>query len=150
MIVKWNGNLQESTKYKTSQYDTPYVLENILKPYFKEAFFHMPGSNAPFTFNSYCNSSRQPNKYGTILEIPTTDLEEIATTMDIVRYGIKKQTVYKGFFLTESAAQSHLSLNRHHYGEKAHTYVEYAFRNPELEKLLKSIGEITGIPYAKK
>ena len=84
------------------------------------------------------------------LEIPTTDLEEIATTMDIVRYGIKKQTVYKGFFLTESAAQSHLSLNRHHYGENAHTYVEYAFRNPELEKLLKSVGEITGIPYAKK
>jgi acyl carrier protein len=84
------------------------------------------------------------------LEIPTTDLEEIATTMDIVRYGIKKQTVYKGFFLTESAAEGHLNANRHHYGENAHTYIEHAFRNPELEKLLKSVGEIVGIPYAKK
>ena len=50
------------------------------------------------------------------------------------------------FFLTEEACESHIKLNHYHYSEP-HSYVHHAWRYPELEQLLKSLGEITGKGY---
>lgn len=45
----------------------------------------------------------------------------------------------KNAFLTMKSAEEHLKENSHHYHEKAHVYVSYGWRNPELEKLLNII-----------
>ena len=43
----------------------------------------------------------------------------------------------KNAFLTLNAAEEHLKENSHHYNKNAHTYVSCAWRNTELEKLIK-------------
>lgn len=45
----------------------------------------------------------------------------------------------KNAFLTMKSAEQHLKENSHHYHEKAHVYVSYGWRNPELENLLNII-----------
>ena len=52
-----------------------------------------------------------------------------------VSYGHCEQEL-KNAFLTKKSAEQHLEENGHHYHEKAHIYVSYAWRNAELEKLL--------------
>ena len=52
-----------------------------------------------------------------------------------ISYGHHEREL-KNAFLTKKSAEQHLEENRHHYHEKAHVYVSYAWRNPELEKLL--------------
>lgn len=48
-------------------------------------------------------------------------------------------------FLTETDANEHLRKNRYHYSENAHTYIDHAFRAPELENFLKALFEHFGI-----
>ena len=43
---------------------------------------------------------------------------------------------FSGAFLTKRACQEHIDSNRHHYNEP-HTYANTAYRNYELERLLK-------------
>ena len=44
-------------------------------------------------------------------------------------------------FLTETDANDHLRRNKHHYSKDAATYVEHAWRAPELEQFLKALLE---------
>ena len=46
-------------------------------------------------------------------------------------------------FLTEKACAHHMETNAHHFN-KPYSYVDYAFRNPELEQLYEALFEITG------
>lgn len=63
------------------------------------------------------------------------------------RRGTSKPVVYQiidrgekqGAFLTLKSAEKHLQENNYNYSEKAHVYVSYGGRNPELEKLLNII-----------
>lgn len=52
----------------------------------------------------------------------------------------------RSFFLTEQACEQHIKLNHYHYSEP-HSYVHHAWRYPELEQLLQTLGEITGKKY---
>jgi len=45
----------------------------------------------------------------------------------------------KGIFLTETDAKDHLRLNHYHYSKDAHTYVDHAWRAPELEAFLLAL-----------
>lgn len=66
------------------------------------------------------------------------------------RRGTSKPVIYQiidrgekqGAFLTLQSAERHLKENNYNYSEKAHVYVSYGWRNPELEKLLYIIEKI--------
>lgn len=63
------------------------------------------------------------------------------------RRGTSKPVIYQiidrgekqGAFLTLQSAERHLKENNYNYGKKAHVYVSYGWRNPELERLLNII-----------
>lgn len=55
----------------------------------------------------------------------------------------------QGPFLSLEAAENHIESNDYHYNEPR-TYCKGAWRNPELELLLKSVGELINIPYRKR
>lgn len=48
------------------------------------------------------------------------------------------------FFLTEEAVESHIALNDHHYREPR-SYVISAWRNPEIQELMRTVFSIAGI-----
>lgn len=75
-------------------------------------------------------------------------LKELAHELKIQdRRGTSKPVIYQiidrgekqGAFLTLQSAERHLKENNYNYSEKAHVYVSYGWRNPELEKLLNII-----------
>jgi len=51
-------------------------------------------------------------------------------------------------FFTEKACVSHMESNRHHFREP-YSYVQYAGRNPEINKLLKVVHEIASCGETK-
>lgn len=53
--------------------------------------------------------------------------------------GIKFDWKASGMFLTESDAENHLKANQHHYSSEAHTYIEHAWRAPELKEFLLAL-----------
>ncbi len=57
---------------------------------------------------------------------------------------------HKGVFFTEKAIFKHLEENKHHYPAGTDTYVEHAYRNPELRNLLEHIGKLVEVPYERK
>lgn len=68
--------------------------------------------------------------------------EEIAdATLLAGQSGIKYRWVRKGMFLTESDAEAHLQANHYHYSADAHTYVEHAWRAPELTRFVNALME---------
>jgi len=60
-------------------------------------------------------------------------------------YGIKKRWEQKGLFLTEDDAKRHLEINHYHYSDNAHTYVDHAWRAPELAGFFKALNAHFGI-----
>lgn len=54
-------------------------------------------------------------------------------------YGVKKRWERRGMFLTETDAEDHLKLNHYHYSHNAHTYVEHAWRAPELTEFFSAL-----------
>lgn len=71
-------------------------------------------------------------------------LEELLSEEYYVCYE-KKIWREESLFFTESDAENHLRNNAHHYSWDAHTYVKYAWRAPELEEFLKSVGVMCGV-----
>ena len=67
--------------------------------------------------------------------------EEYLKHIGYSEVGIGYKTTYKNCFLTEKAINSHIEQNYYHYKNPT-TYLEYAFRNPELEKVINLILEI--------
>ena len=60
---------------------------------------------------------------------------------EVSEYGIKREMVSRGVFLTETDANNHLRKNHYHYSKNAHVYLEHAWRAPELQEFLKSLFE---------
>lgn len=58
---------------------------------------------------------------------------------EITEYGIRFRWDKRGMFLTEDDAKAHLRLNHYHYSPDAHTYVEHAWRAPQLERFFKAL-----------
>ncbi len=50
---------------------------------------------------------------------------------------------YQNAFLTSKACDDHIRLNGHHYDQPVN-YLSHAFRNPEMEQLMKFICGLTG------
>lgn len=77
------------------------------------------------------------------------ELSEYAKEVfDIRLVFVKDVDKYTGVFLTEQACEVHIKANSYHY-DKPRSYVHHAWRNPELERLLEILGELTGQPYVK-
>jgi len=98
-------------------------------------------------------------KYARDKEINLTDLNETDNYFDVStlteHLGISKNYYrmsekYKGMFLTEKAALEHLEENKHNYPTGTCTYLDHAYRNPELLSLLEHIGKLVGVPYERK
>lgn len=66
-----------------------------------------------------------------------------------VFWEIKKE-VLKGVFFTETDAENHLKENAHHYSSEAYTYVNHAWRAPELKKFFQCVGDICGVKFQRK
>lgn len=47
-------------------------------------------------------------------------------------------------FFTEKGYEEHMALNKHNYPDNAHSFVEHAFRNPEIKALLEIAKAIGG------
>lgn len=72
--------------------------------------------------------------------------EEIKKSIrEACEYGVKKVWEKRGMFLTETDAEQHLKLNHYHYSSNAHTYVEHAWRAPELTGFFHALFDHFGI-----
>lgn len=61
------------------------------------------------------------------------------------KYDCKEQEKYENFFLTLEGYNEHVKLNGHNIARecnKFYSYVDHAYRNPEIENLLKYVKEI--------
>lgn len=50
--------------------------------------------------------------------------------------------VYENVFLTEKSCEHHIPIKKHNLGEEPVSYVDHAYRNPEMEKLLNILKSI--------
>ncbi|MDD5547029.1 MAG: hypothetical protein PHO67_07765 [Candidatus Omnitrophica bacterium] len=59
-------------------------------------------------------------------------------------YCVRDVEEFKNFFFTEEGYNEHMKLNGHNYRycKEVNSYVDHAFRNPEIEQLLSAIKEI--------
>lgn len=86
------------------------------------------------------NSVTNNKMYNAIAESEKEDiLERIG--FNKVNYDIIDK--YENAFLTEKGCRKHIEANKHHY-KKPVDYLAHAFRNPELETVLKFLCELTG------
>jgi len=53
-------------------------------------------------------------------------------------------------FFTEEAANAYIKANQHNLPKGTYAYLNWGGRNPELQKLLESIGLVVGVPYERK
>lgn len=58
------------------------------------------------------------------------------------KVAVTTENEYKNAFLTEKACKAHIKANNYHYSEPR-DYLTHAFRNPELEKVLQFLCELT-------
>lgn len=60
------------------------------------------------------------------------------------KYCVRDSIEFKNFFFTEEGYNEHMELNGHNYSQykEVNSYVDHAFRNPEIEQLLAAIKEI--------
>ena len=62
----------------------------------------------------------------------------------------EENTGYRNnFFFTAKAAEKFLEENKHNYPDH-YVYLDHAYRNDELLKLLECVGAVTGEPYVRK
>lgn len=72
------------------------------------------------------------------------ELEEWLEEEFYIRYVYYlKEEHLENVFLTESAIKKHIENNKHNYPDEVFNYVNYAYRNPELETVIKFIKSLT-------
>jgi len=78
-------------------------------------------------------------------EMDEYDIEEYLeeTHNNWWKVNVTTEHKYQNAFLTEKACREHINSNKHHYRSPV-DYLTYAFRNPELERVLKFLCELTG------
>lgn len=87
---------------------------------------------------------------GTIFENEAIDLEnQTAYDLDVMlgelcfdKFYIDTDYTYENCFLTSKACDEHIRINKHNLKEPVN-YLKHAFRNPELEKVLQFLCELT-------
>lgn len=65
------------------------------------------------------------------------EIDEIVDRLE--KRGIRKRFEKRGMFLTEEDAVNHLQRNKHHYSSNAYTYIDHAWRAPELKKFFEAL-----------
>ncbi len=64
--------------------------------------------------------------------------------------GEKRVDYGNSVFFTEKAANAYIEANKHNLPEDVYTFLCWGGRNPELQKLLESIGKVVGVEYERK
>ena len=75
--------------------------------------------------------------------LPLYQRETILEEAGYRKVNYEMQEKYQNAFLTSKACDDHIQANRHHYKSPVN-YLMHAFRNPEMENLLKFLCELTG------
>lgn len=98
-----------------------------------------PVENCEYT-KLYWDGDEYDSKEDIVESLEGCSEEYIETALyEATEYGISKEWVEKGMFLTEDDAKEHLRRNHYHYSSNAHTYVKHAWRAPELESFFKAL-----------
>jgi hypothetical protein len=74
-------------------------------------------------------------------KLTESDIEDILSK-NYKAFSITTENVYHNAFLTEKSCKKHIERNKHHYNQPV-DYLTHAFRNPELEKLIKFLCQLT-------
>jgi hypothetical protein len=77
-----------------------------------------------------------------IKELSSFDKEEMLELIGYERVNYDYKESLENAFLTEKACKEHIRANKHHYNQPVN-YLSHAFRNPELELVLKFLSELT-------
>lgn len=75
-------------------------------------------------------------------DITNDNLEELMAENGYKKGYFRNEEIYSNAFLTAKACKEHIKLNSYHYSEPV-DYLTHAFRNPELELILKFLCELT-------
>ena len=75
--------------------------------------------------------------------LDTHDREDILEKAGYREVWFDYKETYQNAFFTSKACDEHIARNRHHYTEPVN-YLSHAFRNPEMEVVLKFLCELTG------
>ena len=78
------------------------------------------------------------------------DFELLADAIGIEKVNYRDVHEKEGFFLTEKAVAQHIEENQHNLPKGTDTYLDHAYRNPELKNLLTAVGILVGIAYERK
>jgi hypothetical protein len=81
------------------------------------------------------------------IELDSDEFDEFMSDClpEFRKLSMKYEPVYKNCFLTAKSCDEHLQLNYYHYNIKARSYAETAWRNPDMEimvKLLRTLGKV--------
>jgi len=71
------------------------------------------------------------------------DIEELLEEIGYRKINYELTDEYQNAFLTEKACRKHIEANHYHYSDPK-DYLQHAFRNPELEKVLEFLCSLSG------
>jgi hypothetical protein len=96
--------------------------------------------DAVFEYNEWdLKNVEHLKKYNDLLEYEIDELLE----NNYRKCYVTTKDVYENAFLTEKACRKHIEANHYHYSDPK-DYLQYAFRNPELEKVMEFICSLSG------
>jgi len=130
--------------------DVPDIVREDAKRVFNHedsVTVHIPKKTFEFLKNFMHEVNTQDNRitaspYYYVLRYPDVD-DEGCKVEKYVKYG-------QNVFLTEKAAKRYIEGNAHNLPKGVYTYLDHAYRNPELMGILDAIGEVTGLGHDKK
>jgi hypothetical protein len=70
------------------------------------------------------------------------DITEYLEEHNFNKYDVQEENVYENMFFTEKACDQHIKINKHNMNEPR-SYVQHAYRNPELEVVIKFLSSLT-------
>jgi len=82
--------------------------------------------------------------------ISNGDAELLSEWLDIEKVYYRDTYKLEGCFFTEKAVLRHIRENQHNLPAEIDTYLQHAYRNPELQRLFEAIGEVVGVHYERK
>lgn len=95
---------------------------------------------AVFTYKGWDLNNKSDNKK--YKELSWIEIDNILKE-NYTKFSVTTMVKYQNAFFTEKACKEHIRLNDYHY-KKPTDFLSHAFRNPELELVLKFLTELTG------
>lgn len=77
-------------------------------------------------------------------ELSTREKDELMIKIGYSEMSWHKVHKRTNAFFTEKGIKNHIEKNRHRYGSNTNTYLDYAFRNPEMEIIQKFLCKLAG------